>query len=221
MSNRRWLFIFVPFLALVVGLLVWLHAFSSPQMEHEGLELQYEGVLIADRAPSWFERDLELMDSHLPEGFKFPRRDGKIVVEHGTPEQNCSGKLQGESYGYPCRDGWVTVLLWDEKIAACADDDCEVGVAFWHTYGPKCSIMIPPRVEDSLPASLLVSDDPPTLPENIEAMVGAHEYVHCLRGKGHAFTRLFGPFYSYPTGHLMHPSVLGMGWETQGLGHED
>ncbi len=56
------------------------------------------------------------------------------------------------------------------------------------------------------------------LPGDIERedLVLTHELAHAL-GHGHTSTALPGPFIAQKTGHLMHPSTEGIGWDTTGM----
>lgn len=221
-NDKRWLIPFGIFFSFVVGLLLWLHIFGVPQMEYEGHDFTYEGVVILESTPSWFVENMALMDSKLPDGYRFPRdEEGKFVIKYEEPEETCTGDIRGDRAEFPCELGWVTVVLWDEHMANCdLSDNCETGIAFWDESGSKCVIMIPPKISDALPLGMATSEDAKGLPVNAEALVGAHEWVHCKRGDGHVFTKILGPFYSIPTGHLMHPSTFKSGWGTEGLGGE-
>jgi hypothetical protein len=218
-NDPRWLIPGGLFTLFVVGLLVWLHVFGEIQVEGEHLDITYAGVIYTEGMPDSVPENLEIADSKLPEHLKFPRDENKDpVVQWGGATQNCKGEIDGAPVEFPCLDGWVTIVLWDAKMASCTDDDCEAGMAFWDASKKACTIMLPPTTQDALPISLLTASEPPDLPPDIDAMVLGHEWVHCRRGTpGHAFTPIFGPFVSEPTGHLMHKSTLKMGWRTEGL----
>lgn len=221
-NDKRWMFFFIPFLTLVVGLLLWLHIFGVPRMEGEVTSLtDYKGFILTTSAPQYVEENLELVDSRLPPAFKLPRAsDGKLSVIHADPPGNCRGELDGVEVELPCEPGWVTVVLWHQKMANCLTGDCEAGKAFWD--GSSCILMLPPTLEDALPVEMLTAEDGVfALPPKAEALAVAHEWVHCRRRvPGHVYTPIFGPFISIPTGHLMHPNLLKQGWSTKGLEEE-
>ncbi|HSG28220.1 MAG TPA: hypothetical protein VLA34_07050 [Candidatus Krumholzibacterium sp.] len=218
-NDPRWLIPGGLFTLLVVGLLVWLHVFGEIQVEGTDLGLQYDGVLYTESMPDSVPENLKIADERLPENLKFPRdAKGELAVQWGGASQMCKGSIDGEEVEFLCEPGWITVVLWDAKMASCTGDACEAGMAFWDPTKRTCTIMLPPTTEDALPLDALTAEEPVDLPLDIDAMVLAHEAVHCRRGSpGHAFTGIFGPFYSIPTGHLMHPNTLKMGWRTEGL----
>lgn len=222
-SNKIGLVVGSIFTVFVVGLLLYLHFFGQPDTEvaHQGFVP--EGIVFDIGAPKIARENLDLVDKHLSEiGYGLPRKDGKINVGEGGI-QICEGTLEnGEKISYPCRPGWVVVTLWDKRMINAED---EAGKAMWKGDHPDhCTIMLPPRVEDSLPIELVspgfdaegnVSSGV-TLPPEIDAIVEAHEYLHC-RGVGHVFTPLPWPFYAIPTGSIMNPSALKAGWGVQGI----
>lgn len=215
-NDKRWLYIFFPFLLIVVGLLVWLNACGVPQMEGEDAEKVYEGILVSELAPEWVSRDLELIDSHLPEHRKLPRdEEGELVVEFGEPDKMCTGEHEGEEIQYPCKDNWISFVPWDQRLSSCTENDCEAGISRWS--GSACTIMVPNEVEDVLPIEVMTLDGGPDLHNEVEAILATHEIVHCQRGEGHIVTPIAGPFVSIPSGHIMHPSVLELGWRNEGL----
>ena len=219
-NDKRWLFLFVPFLLLVVGLLLWLHLFGVPTMENgDSNDLQYDKVILTSSAPAWVEeKGIPSARKKLPKKYAIPD-----VVEHREAENNCTGTLDGEKYEYPCEPGAITYVIWDQKLAWCNDESCEAGVAFWHTDGPKpsCTIMVPPDLQMAIPLDQMFGENGELgaeLPPDAEGLLVGHEHIHCKRGKpGHIFTPIFGPLYSVPTGHIMHPNFLKSGWGMEGL----
>lgn len=204
------LFIFTPG---VIGLLLWLHLFGQPVVEDIS-DFVPAGIVLATGTPQWAFDGLDGADRNLPDDYRMPHtRQGVLYAGYGDTSKVCSSDWKGELIQFPCRPGWVTLTLWDQKIASCNDDDCEVAVAF-PVGDPvsSCTIMVPPSITLALPAEA----DTTALPVDVEEKVLAHEYLHCL-GKQHVYTPIFGPFISRPTGHLMHPSVYGLGWSSEGM----
>lgn len=217
-NDKRWLLFFIPFLLLVAGTMLLLHLFGQPVMEDgESKDLQFDRVILTSSTPDWVEEEaLPLVRQRLPEAYAVPE-----TVEHRDADSVCEGTFEGDRYEYPCEPGAITYMVWDQKMASCSDDDCPAAMFFLNNINsnPSCTIMVPPDIEMALPIEAsLTGDGRAVLPPDAGALAVAQEHIHCKRGSAaHIYTPIFGPVYSLPTGHVMHPSILHAGWGVEGL----
>lgn len=189
------------FTFLVVGLLVCLHIFGRqvvPKLRYQvGEEPR---LLVCEGQIPWLGGETANRARLFWEAYGYAIQE-LIRVPCASLATCRSG-----SRSLPCARGDILVSLRDGSFSedhvgeTVSSFDPATGRVEWAT------ILLPGRLD--VPVGLSRSD--------VEALVLAHEIGHWI-GYDHVRTRLAGPFFSEPSGHLMARGVSKLGWRDAGL----
>jgi hypothetical protein len=202
----------LAFTALVVGLLVYLHVFGTPvvpQLRQPASNTPDMWVCTEDGL-DWVDEDL------------FKKVD-EFWTAHGHPigvlkRVPCASIAQcefGDRRMAPCEPNNIVVALrdkwFDEEHAGetLSVFDVNTRKTRWSTILVPKKILGPDGFGE-------FGAEVPMLPPDAEAIVMAHEVGHWF-GYDHVVTRIAGPFFSEPTGHVLNRSIMKAGWGAEGL----
>ena len=187
---------------VAVGSLVYLYAFGQVEVPMQA-EPTPSDVGFCAFAPDWAqdEKNLELVE----QAFK----GLGININWVDPVEcsdSCTMKVDEVSSTFPCVKGMTVV-------------DLRQGHDLTEDHAGRCNRLLEGGDWGvvQLPAQLPDLEEGQRYRRDAEALVLAHELMHCVGGYDHARTPA-GCGKAHPSGHLMHPQVALLGgWDTTGM----
>lgn len=236
-NDPRWLYIFVPFLALVVGLMAVI-ALSDVEVDREQVWTNDKKLYVCD-SPDWVFGNVDEALERLGDRVSY----SDVIKTEGPCETLNDVKLDCHYTGKsgdrtsPCVDGSVVLTKagpkynYGDHIKGGHGDE-----ALWWSDDEESAVPPLARVTVEFPLELSqikayedIDSSKPIIDENYtdlelrktwpieaELLVVMHALLHA-EGLSHAHVTLIGPFISAPRGHVMSPNIADLGFSLEGV----
>jgi hypothetical protein len=241
-NDKRWLIPGGIFTAAVVGLLLYLNLSNAEEVPRVQFEGDEEGEVVeahwSDSKPLYVCEAPDWVAGNAKRAVEFVKPLGITYSDVVVLDGPCSGLANTKQCTYETKSGARTVdCVEGGIILTLADSGYNFGTMEEGGHGDETLLSVDysngeiEHVTALFPADLedikaIVFNDDAAMGESMiseadwpvdaEFLVVTHALIHA-EGYDHVVNRLFGPFFSEPTGHIMARNIVKLGESTAGL----
>jgi hypothetical protein len=201
----------LAFLALVVGLLAYLHLGATVEVPRNANGMDRPIISVCKGAPAWIRKDLpDAMDFWKKHGVAY----GHVVLAADCPAACEVKDRKGGPRLISCHEGGITIDLMDQAF-----DGDHGGETISVKQGDTlryATILLPFTIANDVTFDDEGVMQNTVVPKDVSVLVLAHELGHA-EGYAHSVTPVVKGVVSHKTGELMNPETAGLGWGDEGL----